>query len=265
MIDANNPELSFKTEKEVEAYTRFFLGTHVSDIEDEYQTPEELNDFQIKRERQLKAQLDYFSKYSLQAPNKQRVQGEYYKITKSCFDDPLSSKGAQTSSSRFNYKNHNLFKTRPIYFGKTAKCCEVEIFHLEEQRESLRKLSTPDYEYKEDEIIPASYKLYKYEIDVENILVLTSKSCHEALNITASVINNEWYDINNSWDIPSASQLFGLIAKQAGFNGILYKSVRSQLENNLVLFEENTGKLSFKQIDNREYSPSEEILATSEQ
>ena len=48
-----------------------------------------------------------------------------------------------------------------------------------------------------------------------------------------------------------------IVARKAGFNGILFKSVRYQLEHNLVLFEENTSELSFNLDDKRGYSPSD--------
>lgn len=80
------------------------------------------------------------------------------------------------------------------------------------------------------------------------IVVLTSDPTFKAMGITTSVARDEWYPINDRWDIPTAGQILGTVLRKSGFNGILYTSVRNQSKNNLVLFEDNLGRLEFEEI-----------------
>lgn len=82
----------------------------------------------------------------------------------------------------------------------------------------------------------------------------------DAIGISQSAFMNEWYDLNEEYEIPTSSQLLATAAKHHGFSGILYKSIRYQVDSNLVLFEENTGELKFKETDTLPYVPSEELL-----
>jgi hypothetical protein len=75
---------------------------------------------------------------------------------------------------------------------------------------------------------------------------------------------NEWYDFNEEYEIPSASQILGTIARVHKLKGILYKSVRYQTESNLVIFTENAGDLHFEEIESQDYSPSSEILPVND-
>lgn len=261
MIDLNSPELSFRTAAQVKAYSTFFLGTNPLEIPVDI-TPAEEQDLELRRETSLIAQLDLFKRIDFSGANRsQQVEGTYYKLCKSHYTKPLSSEGASVASSRFNYKNNSFFKNRVIYLGRTKLGCEIELFHLEEQRENLRKKYIPGYytPTAEDIVLP-DYSLHEYEVSFDNILVLTSKSCADAIKIGLSAIQNEWFDLNYEYDIPSASQILGTIARVKGYKGILYKSVRYQLENNLVLFEENTGELDIVLKQTQAYIPSPEII-----
>ncbi len=81
------------------------------------------------------------------------------------------------------------------------------------------------------------------------ILVLTSEASFKAIGIADRVVKDEWYSINQDFDIPTSAQILARIIKNLGHNGILYSSVRNQAKNNLVLFEENTGALDFPEVN----------------
>ncbi len=93
------------------------------------------------------------------------------------------------------------------------------------------------------ELSRAKFKLYEYQISLDNLLVVTSNSTFKALGIPERVLKDEWFHLNFEYDIPSSSQILGAIARAQGYKGILYTSVRHQTKNNLVLFEENLGEI----------------------
>lgn len=258
-MDLNNPELEFRTSAQVKAYSAFWLGKNPLDLPDDL-TPDEISDLNFRRETKLNAQLDHFKNIDFSKANRSNVSGVYSKLCRTLVKIPLSSAGARVASSRFNYKDNSYFNNRVIYLGKTKLGCEIELFHLEEQREQIRKKYVPGHwtPTEEDLILP-DYTLYEYDINIDNILVLTSKSCCDAININLSTIQNEWFDLNDEYGIPSSSQILGTLARIKGYNGILYKSVRNQLENNFVIFEENTNELLHKPLKAIAYIPSEEI------
>jgi len=105
--------------------------------------------------------------------------------------------------------------------------------------------------------------LCEFHIDLDNVLVLTSKPSCDAISISLGTYLNEWFEINDGYDIPSSSQILGTLAKQYGIKGIMYTSVRQQFEHNLVIFEENVAKLDFKNLSSRNYRPTLEILTSS--
>lgn len=74
MLDLNSESISFKTEAEVEAYTRFFLDSKPLDARKEYETDEEYQAFLLRRERLLKAQLDYLRELNFSKANRTRCQ-----------------------------------------------------------------------------------------------------------------------------------------------------------------------------------------------
>ena len=86
----------------------------------------------------------------------------------------------------------------------------------------------------------------------------------DAIGVIPSSFMNEWYDINEEYETPTSSQILGTIARIHGFNGIMYNSVRHQIENNLVIFEENAGELDFEEIESQAYTPSPEFIASNE-
>ncbi|GEM_PF-6315831 len=263
MIDLNSDSFSFSSEKQVEAYARFFLETTSDDIVSEFSTQEEVDNFLIKRERMIKTQLDFLKDLTFTSPHKNKIEANYYKITKAIHTNPLGSEGALKKSSRFNYKKIELLRNRTIYFGQDKLCCETELFHIDAQKQQLNTL-LDDYEANEGDIMSAKYNIHEYKISLDNVLILTTPSCWKALGISSSVLKNEWFDLNDEYEVPTASQILGSIARIKGLNGILYPSVRSQAKHNLVVFEENSGELKFEQLSGQEYTPSpdfaEEIL-----
>lgn len=260
MMDVNNPEFEFRTFDQVQAYSKFFLATNPLDISSEL-TPEEQVELELRREVSLNAQLNHFKDIDFSGANNSRIDGTFYKICKNCYTKPLSSEGSFVASTRFNFKNNSFFRNRTIYLGRTRQACEVELFHLEHQRENLRKKhgAIPYTPHPDDVIVP-DYTVYEYNVSLDNVLILTSKPCADAISIVLSTIQDEWYDLNSEYDIPSASQILGTLARVKGYKGILYKSVRNQLESNLVIFEENSGELLYTPAQTAPYTPSPEIL-----
>lgn len=259
MIDLNSPDISFKTERQVEAYSKFFLSLNPIDAASEFQTEEEINDFNLRRERFLKTQLNYLRGVDTSKANSNRIEGQYFKVVNASHK-PLSSEGAAKASSRFNYRDNPFLRNRAIYFGKTKRCCEIEKFHLEYQREVLRNHFKPNHNEESEQVLFPKHLVKQYEVKIDNILVLTSKPSWDAIGITQGAFMNEWYDLNEDYEIPTSSQILGTIARAHGFNGILYKSIRHQIDSNLVIFEENTGALKFKELDSMSYVPSPELI-----
>jgi hypothetical protein len=264
MLDANAPDLIFKTEAQVEAYAKFFLATSTFDVSEEYPTIDEAREFEIRRERNLKAQLDHFKNVDFAKANIGKIDANYHKIVKASYKNPLGAEGATKQSSRFNYKDAPLFRNQTVYFGKNKLCCEFELFHMDYQREQIKKAFDDRSSYEDGELRFAKHIVKHYQITLDNVLILTSKPSWDAINISPSAFMNEWFDLNETYEIPSASQILGTIARVHKLNGILYKSVRYQTESNLVVFTENAGELKFKQIDSQDYNPSSEIIPSSE-
>jgi hypothetical protein len=254
-LDANNPELKFRNEAEVKAFSKFFLKQHPYESQFEFKTKKEWDEFVQVRERNLMAQLDNFKRMDFSKPNVTSVREKYYKIVPKRFTKPLSSIGSTKKSSRFNYKDAQELQNSVVYFGKTQACCEIEKHHLEYQLE-LMKNHEGKIECDDLDIIfnPIEESLvYEYNIDVEKILVLTSKPSCDAIGISLGAYRNEWFEINDLYEIPSASQILGSIARAQGYNGIMYTSVRQQTTPNLVIFEDNTKKLVFDKISEKTY------------
>lgn len=260
MLDLNSKDFSFKTERQIEAYSKFFLGATPIDSKLELKTTAEIKSYNDMREVFIKAQLGYLRNISLEKPNVNKIDGQYIKICKETHKKPLSSLGATVSSSRFNYKEIPIWNNKAIYFGRTKLCCEIEKFHLNYQREQIRKRFDESYTLQDGEIKFPPHLTKTYEISLDNILVLTSKPSMDAIGITQGAFMNEWYDINEEYEIPTSSQILGAIVRAKGYKGILYKSVRYQIDSNLVIFEENTGELDFKEVESQPYHPSSEII-----
>lgn len=259
-MDLNSSELEFRTLEQVRAYSNFFLRTNPLEIPSDLTSEEEF-DLKSRRELSLMAQLDHFKNINFSKANVGKVDGVYTKICKKIHKEPLSSKGASEASSRFNYKENALFRNRTIYLAKSKLCCEIELFHLEEQRELLkRKFVKGYYTPHPDDIVLPDYNVYEYSISLDNVLILTSKPCADSIRIGLSAIQNEWFDLNDEYDIPSASQILGTVARTKGYKGILYTSIRHQIENNLVIFEENSGELDLRPTSTQPYQPSEQLI-----
>jgi hypothetical protein len=189
VIDLNSSEISFKTEREVEAYSKFFLSVSPIDATLEFQTEQEIDEFNLRRERFLRTQLDYLRGVDTFKANSTRIEGPYFKIVKASHK-PMSSEGASKASSRFNYKENFLLKNRAIYFGKTKRCCEIEKFHIEYQREVLRRHFNPHCNVEDIPVFFPKHLLKQYQINIDKILVLTSKPSWDAIGITQGAFVN---------------------------------------------------------------------------
>ncbi len=82
-------------------------------------------------------------------------------------------------------------------------------------------------------------------------------STYKALGIPDRVVKNEWFSLNDELEIPTSGQILATMAKKKGFKGILYASVRTQTSSNLVIFEENTGPLAFRLLQESDFDPTQ--------
>ncbi len=250
--DNKSVNTEFQSEAAVRAFCRWVLRIPVPDDKlTEYATAKEKKAFVEKRNRRLKTQIDDICGITLKSANVQAIDAPYFKIVKAKYKNPLSSGGSAIANSRFNFKSNDELRNRTIYFGQDKICCYTELFHLDIQRDNyistLLQASSvlSQTELEKSEFKKYKYCVYEYEVKVQNVLILTSQSTYKALGIPDRVVKDEWYSVNDDYEIPTAGQLLGTIAKKHGFNGILYTSVRNQTKSNLVLFEENTGELKF--------------------
>ena len=127
------------------------------------------------------------------------------------------------------------------------------------QKYNYSKIIERAPELEADEFKFPEYFIYEYDVSLNNVLVLTSESTYKALGIPDRVVKNEWFSINNQFEIPTAGQILATVARTHGFQGILYTSVRTQTTNNLVIFEENTGPLNFNLINKTDLDPTQFI------
>lgn len=254
VLDENTPDLNFKTLEDVRAYSRFFLGHDPQNFQFEFPTPEKWNEFSGRRAVQLEAQLNYFKDIDFSKANTSNIRSSYYRILPKHYTDPLSSVGSDHKSTRFNYKDVDHLKNRVVYFGKTQQCCEAELFHLDYQIEQLKKMQgcpADDLDIKFNHL--TEHTIYEYDIKLDNVLILTTKPSCDAINITLGTYQNEWFEVNSEYEIPSSSQILGTLAKRQGYSGIMYTSIRQQIQHNLVVFEENISGLEFKLISRKPF------------
>ena len=258
ILDANAPELIFKTEAEVKAFSRFFLKEHPQNVESEFESEQEYKDFLAKRERNLMVQLDHFREINFDKSNTQNIRDKYYKIALERHKKPLSSEGSGKKSSRFNFKDEDILKNNVVYFGRTQQCCEIEKFQLEYQLELINSNERDDLDIA---FAPIEKSIvYEYDVCLDKVLVLTSKPSCDAINISLGAYRNEWFELNDGYEIPSSSQILGSIAKAQGYSGIMFTSIRMQTTPNLVIFEENTDKLEFTEISRKEFVKSNNLF-----
>jgi len=257
MLNANNLDLSFKTTAEIEAFCSWYLGATVNQVRNEFQGDDALwLEFITRRDRRLKVHLDDLKNLGFDSAIPCAIEGKsYFKIVNATHKNPLSSTGSDKKSSRFNYKNHEKLKNRVIYFGQDQACCHAEMFHLDVQQANYVELTKRTDDQMRDELPLPKYLLLEYQVKAENILVLTGSPAYKALGVPVSVVTDEWYPINDEYEIPTASQILAAVVKKHKFNGILYTSVRSQTKFNLVLFEENTGELHFNELSRQPFDP----------
>jgi RES domain-containing protein len=256
MLEENFEDFSFKTPAEADAFCKWYLRTTVTDIEDFFEDDNKRKEFHQQRERRLKVQLDDLGHLNFNSPMTCSIQNKtYFKIAKK-IHKPLSSEGAAKASSRFNYKNIELMRNRAIYFGQDSSCCYAELFHLDIQKHNYAEIIGRSEDEKRSEFSFPDYVVYEFEIDIDRILVLTTDSSYKALGIADRAVKNEWFSLNNEYAIPTTSQILGTIVRKKGYKGILYTSIRSQVKNNLVLFEENAGLLELKQVKSWPFDPT---------
>jgi hypothetical protein len=129
------------------------------------------------------------------------------------------------------------------------------LFHLDAQKSNYAQLVGRSSAEMSDELPQSKYFICKYAIELDKVLVLTGSPAYKALGIPINVTMDEWYPINDTYEIPTAGQILGRIARRQGYSGILYTSVRAQTKYNLVVFEENTGELEFRLINVQRFDP----------
>ena len=257
MTERAGPQINFNTISEVEAFARWYLGETTARIRPEFEGNDvEWRGFIERRNRRLQVQLDDLRNLNFKSAIPCSINKiNYFKIVNENHKQPLSSLGSMRKSSRFNFRHTDALQNKVIYFGQDKFCCAVELFHLDIQKSNYVALTGRTPEQMESELPQPKYKLYEYEIQVDNILVLTGTPAHKAIGIPTNVVTDEWYPINDGYEIPTAGQILATAAKKHGFKGILYTSVRTQTKNNLVLFEENTGALTFRELSSQPFDP----------
>ncbi len=256
MSEQEYSDFLFDSEFEIEAYAKWFLRLPLETLEDEF-TPEGWRKFYARRELRLKAELDDLIHVSFELPHVCSLKKKtLFKFAKKFYKNPLSMDGALSKSSRFNYKNIQQMQNRVIYFGQDKQCCFGELFHLDIQKYNYASIIGRSAEDGRYEFKFPPYKIYEYEVDLDNILILTTELNYKALGIPDRVVKNEWFSFNNEFEIPTSGQILGTMVRNKGYKGILYTSVRTQASSNLVIFEENTGPLSFRLISESDLDPT---------
>lgn len=248
MIIADDRSFSFKHTSEVEAFSKWYLSAQPPDVAEFRE--DELREFMAKRALMLQAQLIQLSDLNISTCIDTDIREQsYYRIVPETASKPLSAEGSTRSSSRFNYKKLPLFHNRAVYLGQDRECCYHEKFHLDIQRANYAKLFDRTPEQQEQELPRPRYVLKEFKIrDVNKVAVLTSDATFKALGIPSNVARDEWYPVNDQWDIPTAGQVLARILRGEGFSGVMYTSVRVQSKHNLVLFEEVLGQLAFEEV-----------------
>lgn len=245
MIEIDGSDLSFDTEIGAKAFCKWYLRSSPSDIE--FEDDEDVQAFRDRRLRRLQVQIDDLSKLNFASPITCPIKDiTYSKIVPVTNSKPLDGNHSLRGSSRFNYKKMEELRTRAIYLGQDKETCIAEKFHLDIQKKNYAQLiqSNP-----EDEFIMPDYEVVDYKVSITKILVLTSEASFKAIRVADRVVKDEWFSINQEFDIPTSAQILARIVKNQGFNGIMYSSVRNQTKNNIVLFEENTGSLGFQEVN----------------
>ena len=138
MSSVTSVDLEFKTEAQVNAYADLFLATSIYDVTEEYSTLEEKADFEVRRKRNLQAQLDHFRKIDFSKANVGKNDATFNKVLNASYKVPLSAEGANKQSSRFNYKDAPLFRNQTVYFGKT-NCAAKSNYFISITKESKSK------------------------------------------------------------------------------------------------------------------------------
>lgn len=245
MIEIDGSNLSLDTESGAKAFCKWYLRTSPENVE--FENGEDFKIFREKRLRRLHVQIDDLSKLNFSSPITCPIKEIIYsKIVPEEDKKPLDGNRSLRGATRFNYKNLEELKTRAIYLGQDKDTCVAEKFHLDIQKRNYAQLINSDLN---TEFVMPNYHVVEYKVSMAKILVLTSEASFKAIGIADRVVKDEWYSINQDFDIPTSAQILARIIKNFGYNGILYSSVRNQAKNNLVLFEENTGALDFPEVN----------------
>ncbi|MGK5086675.1 RES family NAD+ phosphorylase [Bdellovibrionota bacterium FG-2] len=256
-MSATGPlDFNFDSAFEAAAYAKWFLRLPLDSLEDEF-SPEEWQKFLTRRELRLNAELDDLLSVQFNSPHVCQIEKKsMYKIAKAVHRKPLNADGSLIKSSRFNYKVIPQMQNRVVYLGQDKQCCFGELFHLDIQKYNYSSLIERTPEDAAAEFKFPDYRIYEYEVDLDNVLVLTTESTYKALGIPDRVVKNEWYSLNDDLEIPTSGQILGTMVRNRGFKGILYTSVRTQTSSNLVIFEENTGPLNFPLLNETAFDPA---------
>jgi len=249
--------LKFESTKEVEGFATWYLRTPIPDgiavSEKEYE------DFLIKRSTHLKSELFKLSNFDhLKAVTHSIKGSEFYHIGLKNISNPMGVKEFTRKNSRFNFKDVEQFRNQALYFGVSRRTCYIEKFHLDLQRKNYSKLLDRSKGDAEAELPYPKFKLSKYKISLKKVMVLTTDTTLKSAGISSDVVKNEWYNLNTDFIIPTAGQIISSIARENGFEGILYTSVRYQMKNNLVIFKDNTNMSAIELLDSRPYDPEVE-------
>lgn len=243
ITDENSPSLEFKNFSEARMFCRRHLSVDPANFQHEFEKKDDFNEFIDKRNAAIMGELIKLVDLNFEKCNTiTKFSGTYKRIVPAQRQNIISDAGSDHKSTRFNFKNIPFLKNRVLYFGKTRKCCETEIFHLEIQKQMLKNKIKNESDDLDIIFAPQmKYKIYEHKVDLEKVLVVTTQSCCDSLGIKLGAIFNEWQELNEQYDIPSASQILGAMAKKNEFQAILYRSVRDQSDQNLVVFTENIG------------------------
>ncbi len=202
--------------------------------------------------------------------------------------DPLSISGSinHAVGGRFNIGNldESRFERFPaLYLAVDKHTAFAEKFGIEDN-EKNRGLKASDIIFNKDD----SIAYFSVNFSLDTVLDLTQpddlrgfvdlikgfsipkeiKSLAKSIKIPEpgivksvdrlldGLLEKNWRSMPTQFDIPSNSQIFGKIARDAGIQGILYPSQKTK-KSNMAIFVENIGDESYVELDPRFELPKE--------
>lgn len=184
-------------------------------------------------------------------------------------NNPLSSLGSLRNGGRFNIGNDlNNFKPFPVlYIAENETTAYNEKFG---QTVAANNLTSNELALRST----SSYTAVRLKLNLNNIFDLSHANnlsefvkiistfyltaelkelakqigikppylVNEATKLKRVLLDNSWRYYPVQHDIPANSQLFGRLLKDAGFEGVLYPSTKSQGGKNIAIFCENLEK-----------------------